>query len=182
MSTPKNIQRDAIYMDPAATRLGLATEVLVSFDLVNGNSDGSVHTDFAFAQYNYLAPVTVSALSAASFGILIAQPIGDRQPYRVKAYGRVTNENEALAIVVGYAPLAPSGTNDEINKPAYFPFNGEFDELITVDARADGETYFGRPLYFGIVAFGALAALRLFADISVQNLGVKPPTMQNAVS
>lgn len=186
MSAPKNIQRDGTYLNPQNARIGAS----ISADITapTGNSTGSVNVDVGFVQYNYGAPISLTAGQVASFGVLMKPPEKDRHPYRIKIHagitdGSVLDENPEIGLVIGYAPATPTGTDDAIESAAYFPIAGnQFDELFIIEDLDILDPLLDRALYFGIVVVGPVTAGNLYAHLSVQNLGVKPPTMQNAVS
>lgn len=181
--TPVNIQRDGTFIDLAAARIDMSSASLITSGTDFANSDGAVHADFASASHNYAQSVTVVSGSIATFGVFMKQPVRDRQPYRIKMGGTlVTNQGtEALVAVIGYGPASLTGTDDTIALSHYFPFITSIDEMVIIEAQLEGDTYFGRPLFIGI-GISDVNAGTLFADMSVQNLGVKPPTMQNAIS
>ena len=88
-------------------------------------------------------------------------------------------------LVVGYAPASPTGSDDVIDQPYFIPFNqGEFDDVIIVPKLLDADPNFGRALYIGVVFCPGttVSSLPAIGHISVQNLGIKPPTMHWAVS
>ena len=116
--------------------------------------------------------------------VYIDPPVGDRVPYRVKAHASGADSAVSFMIAVGYAPASITGTDDIISEPLYLPFHKSIDQLIVVEEEESGDTYEGRALCFAVIAQADNAGIGDYirAHISVQNMAVKPPTMQNAVS
>ncbi len=186
MSAPKNIQRDGTYINPDSARLAFGTSDAVTIQALKINAPTAVAVDINFTQSG-VGLETIASGEKAGIGCYINQPIGDRVPYRIKASIEVATEqryNTKGIIAIGFAPAAITGVDDVIAEPTYIPFDGTFDDLIIVEAQLGGDTYFGRALAVAIVIepVETITTLPIRANISVQNLGVKPPTMQNAVS
>lgn len=181
----KNISRDGIYTElsnsqKVAWSTGNANTV-VDF-LVNGPT--AVAIDFNQVSSQSHVNTSITGQNKKAIGVFINQPVRDRVPYRVKAYAAGPDSGVTFLIGVGYAPASITGSDDIISEPLYLPFNNKFDDLIVVEEEEEGDTYYGRPLCFAVVAQSNNAGIGDFlrAHISVQNLGVKGPTMQNAVS
>lgn len=184
MSAPKNIQRDGTYADPHKAMV--ASSASVSASTPGANSDGNVHYDYGSAQHNYATTtVTNTAGNVSCFGVWMTPPRKDRHPYRVKINGHLIGteeENPRLALVIGYAQDTITGT-DLLQDPIYLPIDGgQMDDLIIMEDVLKTNPDYDMPIYFGIAVIGIATAATYFAQISVQNLGVKPPTMQNAIS
>ena len=185
---PKNIQRDGFWIEPkTADELTWPTFSTVTSPTFNANAKTAVHTDYAqcFAR----SDMTVGADQIELIGVYMSPPEGDNFPYRVKAsMGQLIGGAAAhtQCIVIGYGPASPTGSDDAIDEPYIIPFlhGVGFDELITVPALDSGDANFGNPLFFGVgfMAGSAQSGIFTTACLSVQNLGVKPPTMHNAVS
>lgn len=177
--SPVNIQRDGIWTNPKTTAdisWSTATAISTSPPLMNG--DAVTYTDKAQAQAVH-SVATVNAGTGSAIGVLMDPPQGENWPYRVQASCRYE-----ASILIGYAPATPDGNDDIIEDEYYIPFERNFDGLIFVPALSSGDTYFGRALAIGVEVQpkSNVAALPILAHISVQNLGLKPPTMQYAVS
>lgn len=172
-SPPINIQRDGLYINNEQADQAWSPEFLVAsthpFEgLATVFIDkGSVHT--------YL-PSTITAGYLESIGVYMQNTLGDRTPYRCQ--GSIPIAKGFL--IIGYGPATPTGT-DTIIEPVYIPINNNFDITVIVE---ESPTYPERALAFSIAfhTSGALTADPTPAVLSIQNLGVKPPTMQNAVS
>lgn len=183
MSSPKNIQRDGIFTDLEATHYNWATATTTTGDTVKVNGDPSVYVDKAFVKSDRGATCAPSATTLQAIGCFIQQPIGDRTPYRVKVSCPIADADGKAFIVIGYAPASPSGSDDILaaNENALIPFENTFDDLIIIPSLPEGDALEDRALCFGIAVTGAFSE-QLPAHLSVQNLGVKPPTMHNSIS
>ena len=188
MSAPKNIQRDGLWTKPDSSEdLSFGASVLVSA-APQVNSDGAVHVDYAQAHSIRTATFTTSGVDhCRCMGVLMQPPDGDNTPYRVKASAHIqslADYSEWHAIVVGYAPASPTGSNDQVAQSYWIPFKKHFDDLIMVPALDSGDPNFGRALVIAVAMCPgpAITNYTAQAQLSVQNLGIKPPTMQNAVS
>lgn len=184
MSSPKNIQRDATFAEPGQALIPIATSAPATAPTVS--CDGLIHYDYAKAQAGYSTVISVTAAEVGSFGVFIQQPHKDRQPYRVKANILVQDDtgqehNAQFMLLIGYgtAPITTSG--NVITDPIYIPFKNQLDDLIILEDVLSTDPKYGEPVYFGIAVLGPVTNAIYFGHISVQNLGVKPPTMQNAV-
>lgn len=183
--TIKNVQRDGVFVD-------LSNTAKVAWSTGNANTvtdflmNGPTGVQGTFCQVSSQSHVntSISGQNKKAIGCYIDQPVDDRVPYRVKAYAAGPDSGVSFMIGVGYAPASITGSDDIISEPLYLPFDTHFDELIIVEEEEDGDTYFGRPLCFAVVAQANNAGIGDFlrAHISVQRLAVSPPTMQNAVS
>lgn len=185
MSSPKNIQRDGRWTKPeTASDLALATETTIITTTIKVNADPVVYVDMAQAHISNAA-FAITTANQRCIGCYLTPPVGDNVPYRVKAsitaFGQPVYNNDQ-AIVIGYAPAVITGTDDIIEDPYYIPFQSSFDDLIIVPALVSGDPFFGRALCIALACQTAQASNHVLGSISVQSLGVKPPTMQNAVS
>lgn len=184
MSAPKNIQRDGTYLYPKDVLIVPGSEYLATATTVLSNGPSATAIDYAKATLDFEANTAITILFARTFGIFINQPVGDRHPYRVKAalayheyVGAVSN------LIIGYGPATQTGSDDVITEIVKIPFLSIYDDLIIVDALPPGDALENRSLFIGIELNPAVAITATArGHISVQNLGVKPPTMQNAVS
>lgn len=184
MSSPKNIQRDGLYInfDPAI-RLTWSSEGDISGASGIITTNPNVAYDFGSATADFKASASVTAGKYVAIGLAMQQPVGDRVPYRVKARTYLPdNEVGTSFLMLGYTDVDSNvGTDVAVDGFSAIAFKDYLDELIILEPNP--EAYEGRPVIFGIGYFtsGTLTG-RLPAQLSVQNLGVKPPTMQNAVS
>ncbi len=184
MGSPKNIQRDGIWIEPEGTAIAWSTAFSVSGAAIY-NSSAVVFTDQASVASTSGA-VTTTVNQMVAVGINISKIGTDNIPYRVKAsvaaFGASSNDVNAL-IIVGYAIASPTGSDDIINNPYFIPFQGSIDELILVPPPISGALA-DRALVIALAVTGdsGLSSKPVLGALSVQNLGVKPPTMQNAVS
>ena len=186
MSSPKNIQRDGTYVIPKTTdQLTWPASSDPMADTVTVNAKAAVHSDFAEAHAR--SAVTIAVDQMEIIGVYIEEPRDDRVPYRIKASALISGQTFTLSgacIVIGYAPASPTGAGDTIDEPVMLPFRDNFDDLVIVENLASGDPNYDRALFIGvgIIAETAVTALNAFANISVQRLAVKPPTMQYSVA
>lgn len=185
MSAPKNISRDAIYAEPGDILVPISTSGPYTAPTVS--CDGLVHYDYAKAQAGYTAPLTITADNVGGFGVFIQGPRKDRVPYRVKASIVVQDDtgqqhDARFMLLIGYASGPITTGSNVISGPMYIPFKDQLDDLVILEDILPGDDNYGEPAFFGIAVLGPVTDATYFGHISVQNLGVKPPTMQNAVS
>lgn len=182
-----NVQRDGYYTHPdenVDVQTWSSTRVFGAYE-ARSNSDGTTYYDFGFAQGDPEAGYSITANQYIAVGVIMQGPTGDRTPYRVQAYCDIMEETYSTykgLVIVGWAPSSPTGSDDQIEQARYFPFVGKFDELLIIEPHET--TYANRALYFAVAAYspGGVTSKNIAGSISVQNMGVKPPTMQNAVS
>lgn len=184
MSSPVNIQRDCTFVtiDRSLDVPFGPSSAFYNID-TTANTNPAVHADYFNIQNKMDDELTVGEGQMATFGSFITPPKGDRQPYRVKGSLLVPVGGDAVgALVVGWGEAAPTGTADPIRQVRVYPFQNYFDALVNIDQPP--VSYVNSPLFFGIALIGTKVNtnVRVTANISVQNLGVKPPTMQNAIS
>lgn len=178
-----NIQRDGIYTMPRS--LGVtAWSTPQSIQSANGRFSGSatVRYDIGWITASHSSPVTISQNDYVAIGMWMQQPIGDRVPYRVKANVMFPGDGAGQGfIIIGYQDAVPGdGTDDDIMQPIFIPFQSTFDDVITINPQGDLDTYFGRPVAFalGFATSQQVTAAYGIGHLSVQNMAVKPPTMQ----
>ena len=184
MSSPKNIQRDCIFVQPLSSALlGWSTAQAMTTATALMNSDGSTHVDFASAQSTHTATLSMTAGAIQAIGVLMQPPEGDRVPYRIKAHFEEVTLATRSFIMIGYGPASPDGDDDAIDEPVFLPFKEKFDDTVIVETLDSGDGNYGRVLAIGIAAYAlSTSTFSLHGHISVQNLSVKPPTMAQAVA
>lgn len=182
----KNVQRDCTWIEPkTADELTWPTASAPDAATITANAKTATHVDKANAYTR--ATATIAAGTLEVIGVYMNPPEGDNTPYRVKAsvvadgVGKTTT---APMIVIGYGPASPTGSNDSIDEPYLIPFTEDCDDIFMVPALDSGDGNYGNPLFIGVgmMALSAISGLNVVAHISVQHMGVKPPTMQMAVS
>lgn len=180
--SPKNIQRDAIWVSPETTKIGWS----ITYPLTNVQYAMNASAIVAVDQASVISATAAQALAiglTTAVGIYIQAPFGDNQPYRVKASIGISGKNDfeyTGLIIIGYAPAVPTGSDDLIDAPTVINFKNTFDELVMVDVPI---TFAGRALAIAVAPLiSTTLATTTLAQLSVQNLGVKPPTMRNAIS
>lgn len=182
---PKHVQRDGHYIDlDDSAKIAWSADTPNATQTITVNAKTAVEPDFNFVSSQSHVVKVIAASNRCCIGCYMQAPVGDRVPYRVKAKAAAASGHLEYAIVVGYGPAAITGAGDVIDEPHYFPFAKEFDDLIIVNEEEPGDTYENRALFFGVMVQGSSAGTGDYfrAELSVQSLGVKPPTMQNAIS
>ena len=186
MSAPKNIQRDAIFVEPDPTAYAWSTAVTIGLDpKINGPASQQV--DFCSVTADVSTNYTHNSGSVRGIGCYFQSIDVERTPFRIRASVQdegTYRDRFGGCIVIGYIEASPSGTDDVISGATYIPFQNELDELVIVEPEVSGETYYQRGVAFGLLLnpYASITSSKQFAYLSVQNLGIKPPTMQNAVS
>ena len=182
MSAAKNIQRDGYWIQPkTADELTWPNASAINASTFSANAKVTLHSDSAQAMCR--AAMTVNSGELETVGVYFAAPPDDNIPFRVKADLNVVGQSGTFnnqAIVIGYGPAAPTGLNDTIDEPYLIPFDQQrFDDVIMLPALDSGDPNYGRPVFFGVAHCAGQNVSGLFcvASISVQNLGVNPPTM-----
>ena len=178
----KNLQRDGIWIQPkTADELTWSNASAINAATYSANAKTTLHSDKAQAFTR--AAMTIAADEVELIGVYFAAPPDDNIPFRVHADMVIVGQSGTLnngVIVVGYGPASPTGTNDAIDEPYIIPFDqNRFDDVIMLPALDSGDGNYGRPVFFGVgtVSSQAVSGLYCVAHISVQNLGVNPPTM-----
>lgn len=172
--SPKNIQRDGMFISCEQAPVSFGTEFQIAEPVIYSGT-ATVNVDFASAQAQ--EALTLTAAHMATIGVYMQQPLGDRTPYRVHC----SFSDSVGFLIVGIAPATP-GVGSTIIEPIYIStWIGYIDEMVIVEPNP---TYEDRALAFMAASYSNLgkSAVLTTAHISVQNLGLKPPTMQNAVS
>lgn len=186
MSAAKNIQRDCTFAQPLTSGLlDFATESTLNQPTCLMNSSGSTNVDFASCQSDHTATYSLTAANKRALGVLMQPPVADRVPYRIKASAINPYVATKFAIVIGYAPASPSGSDDSIDEPVYIPFTEVFDDTVIVETLDSGDGNYGRALAIGVAMIADATGLTtdpVLVHLSVQNLSVKPPTMAQAIA
>ena len=193
MSNLGNLFRDQLHANLEQGETGFANNTTAGDKQnrrIEMNSTGVVNDTFGLA---YISNQSLNAQSKDRWrgaGVLIAPPIVDDTPYRVKAYA--AGDHAYFYVFVGYAPVAANGNSDVITKVNAWPisqFNdgsnegglGYFDEIIKVPGVAEGDPEFGKPIAIG-VAMSNLAGSDVQYSISVQNLAKTAPKFAASIS
>ena len=174
-----NLQRDQFHADPeSAERVaGNGTPVAKGSNL-NINAPATVFSSEG-ACFSLGNVDTLLTGEWAGFGVHMEPPRLDSTPYRVHGYAYGPPE---LYVVIGYAPLAPTGVNDPLTKCIGIPIkDGWIDEIFLVPAITDDQHVdFGKPVSFAL-AFGETSSICEGA-ISVQNMAKASPTFASSSS
>lgn len=178
MSSPKHIQRDGTHISPypgtAVVAYGLNDiGVLPAI----AGTRGGIDYDYGWVTAN--EEITIPDGGYALIGVVIDPPRKDRIPYRVKA--SVFGQG---AIILGEIRGA-TGSPVSVQDVRPIPFRDSYDDLLIIEPNylVDDGDY--NPIFIGVATYdedAGVTAVRRASQISVQNLGIKPPTMQNAVS
>ena len=186
MSNLTNLFRDQFHVNLEQGEIGFANNTSPNDKQnrrIEMNSTGVVNDTFGIA---YMSNISVNSTTKDRWrgaGVLIAPPIVDDTPYRVKAYA--SGDHAYFYVFVGYAPLSSNGNSDVITKLNSWPISkyndgsneggfAYFDEVIKVPGVADGDPEFGKPIAIG-VAITNLAGSDAAYSISVQNLAKTAP-------
>lgn len=168
-----NLLRDLNHVRPEQSPVTWASFTFITDRRVVMNSSGTVYQDAGVAQAEQTSQGGSTIYSA---GLLIAQPIVDAAPYRVKAYVECTEES---MLFVGYANTS-SGISDTISKCSFFPLTtadspiGHFDDCILMPGLNPGDADYEKPIGFGIAIRSSANHLASF-HMSVQNLAKPSP-------
>ena len=169
-----NLQRDTSWINlSTGSALTWSTGDPLTASTPRFNNSGMVNMDVGMAHARNT--VTLTKGTQVAMGCLMYQTVGDNIPFRVKATCTL-----GAALIVGYAGPSPTGLEDEINNPVYFPFVNVFDDIVMVPPHAIG--FENRALAFAVASTAEQSGEVLIAQLSVQTLAIKAPTMQNAVS
>jgi hypothetical protein len=164
----KNISRDAFWLPSIkyADSINWSTNTV---GLVN--SDGVAHSDIAAV----IAGNAAGSTGTQGIGVFMDPPKNEYVPYRVKAH---VDASAGIHLMIGYAPASITGNDDALAQYHFIPFEYEMDEIFMLPALASGDTYYNRPICFGIATQGATTS-RCF--LSVQKLDVVPPQFSVSV-
>ena len=168
MSSPKNLQRDMMWLDPSqATVVWPTTTSKI-------NSSGVVNQDKGFQAWN---AVTDGSAVDTMIGVLMQQPTGENTAYRVKA---MIQTGTVPLFRVGYMSGSITGTNDSIGNSVLIPCPGNtqrwwIDEVVCLEATNGSD-----PVFFACRAPGTSISVQ--GVISVQRLNVAPPRYASVVS
>ena len=174
-----NLKRDGFWTTLKSTdEVAVATERQVNTETLYMSGDATVYDEFISARFQHTVAPTISANHFTSIGGYIRQPESETVPYRVKACANPTYQ--ICAVGIGYAPATPTGTDDEIDPVAIFPFEDCFDELFMIPALDSGDSLYGRSLAFALICY--YSAGFLSGGISVQRLATAPPQFSQSVS
>lgn len=179
-----NVQRDGFWLDPNQDRGTVSSNYPESQSNVIFNNPGLVFTDFGTNVLDHTVSQTIT--TAVAFGIIMAPPYGDNWPFRIKAGVNVQGVDSSQLsanLCVGYVTTAPTGSDDTMVKTRKIPFPGVGETMMMVTPQLQGDTYYGDPIAFAIEvqSTATISNASVMGAISVQNMGIKPPTMQNAV-
>lgn len=180
MSAPKHIQRDGHYVSPFIPASDISY-VLNTIGVLPPSAGIQPIIFYDYGNVTASEEVTIPDGGYALIGIVIDPPRKDRLPYRVKA-----NVQGAGAIILGnVAPGDVAVSPVAVLNRRVIPFRDTFDDLIIVSPDTSVEDGEYDPLFIGVATYDenpGATAVTLSSSLSVQNLGIKPPTMQNAVS
>ena len=111
--TIKNVQRDAIYIEPLTSGKDVfSTAQTIITTSAKGSGPAAINVDYGFVEQDNATTITCAVGSQRCLGVYMQPPIGDRTPYRVKAYCTALSIG---SIVVGYGPSTPRDRDWETN-------------------------------------------------------------------
>lgn len=177
-----NIWRDSRFTAPLGVSVKFPAESKL-IDEVKVNANPMVHIDYGSINAGNGSLITTSQGNGQAIGMYFPSHNLDRAPYRVKASYQVAGASVSGNILVGYGPASPEGVDDIVEKVLRIPFKDTFDDLLVIEPVKKGDDLANRPTFLGIeiVADNAIKSKSALATLSVQNLGVKPPTMHSTV-
>lgn len=164
-----NIDRDCFWLTSLLTadKIGWSSNTA---GLVN--SDGVVHTDVATLR----STGATSGTGTQAVGVFMSPPLEDNVPYRVKLHAPA---DDALFLLLGYAPGTITGTDDALSHYWYMPVEYDLDEVIMLPAHDPGDSLYNRPYCFGVACQSTVVAE---IAMSVQKLDIAPPQFGKGVS
>lgn len=149
---------------------------------ISVNSSGIVYQTEGFAHGVSLSTGSVNNSQWKAAGLFIAPTDVDNTPYRVK--GWLQSEDSKGLMLVGYGPLAVTGSSDIVTKVV--AFNGNrgftlFDDVILMPRLFPSDDDFGKPIFFGL---GVTSAPNdtIELTLSVQNLARTSPQFGASMS
>ena len=186
MGTPNNLLRDLVYVNPGQASVSFGNGMSIGGQLVANNS-GIVNTVTGTMANGYALTGSSGNANWYSCCVLMSPPVVDDTPYRVKLW--YFGENTNGYFYTGYAPLAPTGTNDAITKVQGIPFShqgsmekGYFDEAVLMPSIPKTDPDYGKPIAFGLaVAVSTGNPVHAFY-MSVQNMEKTAPQFATSMS
>ncbi len=167
-----NIQRDTFWIYPSEQRnLQWSGIQSIHNNLPVCNCAGGVNIDVGMAHARQNISLKLGQM--VCIGTLMIQVPKDNSPYRVKA--RTPGE---AGIIVGYLREQYKSENNVIHDPLMITFNDFYDDILMLPDDIPNRSY---PVIFALANMDRVSKNKV-GTISVQNLGLKPPTMQKAVS
>lgn len=171
MSAPVNIRRDGFWTNPLVTaRLTFGTPTAPLAGNPGFNNDNVVKFDQAAVMI--AESLTMSALQVACAGVQMNHIQHDNMPLRIQA-----KTLESSQLIIGWCDAVTTGVDDAINEAFFMPFLYDCDCTIVVPPPTTG--YEGRALAVavGVYPFSAKSAQDTIMSLSVQSVGISPPTM-----
>ena len=172
-----NVNRDATFVDPEKAEVDWSTPSLISATSINTRSDGLVNETFGIVKSSRANNANPLAGEVEYIGLYMRPTERDIGLYRVLAD---VTAGVSFLFSVGYGASVIS-TTSVVTPVQNMALTWTIDKLIAMPGLQDGDTYFGRPIWFGIGCIGAFTGIAL-AQMSVQRLSSRPPQMAIAVT
>lgn len=166
----KNLLRDQFHIpDILGTAPTNFSTAKAAGSTINANASPTVNLVQASAKG--LGIPTIGTDEWSAYGVYMSPPTVDATPYKCIAHAMGA---AAPFLVIGIAPAAPTGTDDEITDLYYMPFNDGIDITLLVAPLPVGDPKEGNPIFVGIGTATA-ATTRIISSVSCQNLSKPSP-------
>lgn len=184
-----NLLRDQVHIVPGQSNNGFATTTIGrASNTVYMNSTGIVNMTSASRHAADQNSNSINIQSWIASGMLMLQPEVDATPYRVKA--SIVANTLTAHLIIGYAPVGPTGLNDLVTKVTSFPLmdyevgqtSAKFDDVLLFPSVNEGDSDYGKPIAIGIAVSNQSGNPRISYNISVQNLAVTAPQFAASMS
>lgn len=181
-----NLFRDQIHIEGALNGPEFSTPRTITQEILM-NSSGIVNETKGACNRAYVLPGNMNATHWTGVGVLMSAPIVDATPYRIQA--GVVSDKAIIHIVIGFAPLAPTGTDDVITSVVNFPIQGagsgaagSFNGVVLVPGVKEGEPDYGKPIAIGVAISNTTTNPVSSYFISAQNLAKTAPQFASSMS
>ena len=175
MSNNQNLFRDQFHSLPGQPETTFAPTASAILPTIRMNSTGVVFQTAGMAHQAFAGIAATGGNQWVGSGLLMSQPVVDDTPYRLKLYA--LGDNCGFYAFWGYAPIAPTGSNDVITKVNIIPMaanktnsEGQIDEVILFPGVPEGNSDFGKPIAFGIGVGVTSGTGSVVYSLLVQNL------------
>lgn len=170
-----NLRRDATWCFLGEPAIDWSSGYAITTSKPLTNSDGLVGEDAKSCFSSTTVAPSAKSGEASAVGLLMRPTLLDAGLYRV--FARVEG---SARLIVGYAPAAATGSDDEIEKVCQLPFENSFDDVVAVPGLEQTSENFKQPLAFAVQIGNS--SIPVCVSLSVQRLAGSPPKMNLAVS
>jgi hypothetical protein len=186
LSTPNNLLRDLVHGLFTYDRIGISQNRSQKNRTLNADTvaDGLVFQTVGAAYCVESLENNMNTNQWAGSGLLMQPPGVDATPYRIKLHYHC--RDAVIFFVIGYGPVAPTGTDDQIQQCIQYPIGingaGIFDEVVLVPGTAPDPELQDNPIFFGIALSDSDNNTKLEYALSVQNLARTAPQFASSMS